>query len=283
MRKIKLSFFALPLFGLLISGCELPEEISKLINGNETSENGSENGSGQKEDNGAQNNELTGIDKVVKIVVDDLSSDNISYDMHMEASGENFTSITDETLEIAGNKYHVSYTSTDGKNTYSSDIYYETIDGKNYMYQKQGNDWVKQEIPYSVSFNYGSSQFGFVELLNAFKAKYTVTEDGYYYATDLELEVSAQALLETAASTGDYSAYTLTQETVTFSYEYLKIGIANEHISLFETKGSGITLETNEEQKTVTFVPIEGRSAVTKLHNFRNFGTTVITLPQVAQ
>lgn len=262
MKKLKLSLFALPFVALLFSGCDNVEPAGE--------QGGTTPPSGQKSE----------IDQVVEIVMQDLSATNFTYDLYAESNNSDYSSVTTQTMERDGNKYHSISNTVILDQEYPSEFYLEVTEDKNYIYNKYKETWVKMEDTSGMSLDFRDSVAGFSEGLEAFKVTYTVDKDGNYYAENVEYNVKTQALIDQIGSIM-YKDYVCTQEYVTFKNEYIKIGVANGHLSLYESKSTGVGMNVDEKNKTITFYELENQTAVTKIHNIRNFGTTVVTLPVV--
>lgn len=280
MKKFKLSLFALPFLGLLFAGCDkLPDQPEEEAPQGEqsTSEGGSESGGGSQE----STTQETEIQKVVRIAKQDFFAENVSYTIHSTSNTPYGDSSMEETFERDGNKVHVSLTSTSSGmiQPQSSEYYYVQDGDKGYVYNKNGGEtWTVMETPRKMALDSSGSIYGMDACFAKFAETATKQDDGSWKATNLTYTIRSEDLINQIGY--DYSGYTIAKETIDFTLEYLIIKVENDHLSYFEQKNCSIRFDYDDDEMTITPVLDETYVCVSTLSNFRNFGTTVVTLPE---
>lgn len=220
------------------------------------------------------------IKDALEMTKNDFQATNFTYDMDVHTvvgtDGEIFLH---QTTEIDGNKIHYEYNQTHYAmpEPQHTEMYFETGD-VTYAYQKVSDSWQKSVYPMNLTVDPDQTFMGYTQLMAAIEPLVTFV-DGNFYAENVTIQLNIDDFL--ARTMEDFSGYTKSPEFVDYTYDYIRIGVTNDHISLFEMKTSGYHVQSDDYTHTVTAVKDEGVSNVTKLSNFRNFGTTVVTLPSV--
>ena len=263
MNKLKTLLAVLFSCGLLLVGCN----------------KGGDDTSSENTPTNSETSQLTPLQQALQVTRDDFRAINFTYNMTVNTVTPDGNVLLNQTTEFDNNKIHLDYTETSYLHPQShSEMYFETGD-VTYMYQKISEQWTKTAYPMDLSVNPDNSFMGYAQLMSALEQKATLV-DGYFYAENVTIQINIDDFL--SRTMDDFSGYTKSPEKVDYTYEYVKIGVENNHISFIELKTYAYQVQSNEELHTVTVIKDTNTVSVTRLSNFTKFGTTVVTLPTVA-
>ena len=263
MKKSKLALLMLPLASLLLAGC----------------------GDASGDPTGTSSHSTgfippkTEIDEVVEILTDTLSRRNITFKMANISTSPGHTSTNNETREVDINKAHIVGTSRlDEEAPVNSEYYFECGE-TNYMYQFDGDKWVKTPVPYALITDITDSTYGFEEAMAKMKASYTKPSAGVYLLEDFSYDVSVRKMLQVAGQSTE--GYTLLKETLTIHQKSMKIVMSEGKLVSFEQSGYAYSFPIDEDLKTIDAIEMTNYSSYTKIYDIEKLGTTVVNLPSV--
>lgn len=263
MKKVKLAFVMLPFASLILAGCS----------------------EAHTEPSGTTSHETgfippkTEIEEVVETVTDTLSRRNITFKMTNNSTSPGHVSTNNETREIDGNKAHVFGTSqADDMPPVNTDLYFE-VGETNYIYQFDGDKWIKTPVPYTLITDVTESTYGFEEAMAKMKESYTKPSAGVYLLENFSYDVSVAKMLEVAGQSTE--GYTLVKETITIHQKSMKITMSEGKLVSYEQSGYAYSFPIDEDLKTIDAIEMQNYSSYTKIYDIEKLGTTAVNLPSV--
>lgn len=263
MNKSKFTFLVLSFAGLILSGCG----------------NGG-NGGGNTSTSTTSGPDYSEISGVIETIKDTLNKNNITMKMEYHITSPDREVRTSELRELDQNKIHiVDHTILDDNPPIDSELYYEAGE-TNYMYQYDGEKWIKLETASTPIVSFAETAIGFDEIIAKFKESYTKPSDGVYEIKNFTYDVSVAKVLETIGA--DTTGYTLAQETIAIPMEYFRVTVSNGVLVTLEQKTNGVTPQKDEDNKTISLEVLTNNVSETKIYDIEKIGSTVVNLPVVA-
>ena len=256
MKKLR-NLLLVPFVGLILIGCDKPE----------------------------QEPPKTELEKAVEIAKNDFLAENFKHDTVNTITSGEFKTLVEQTYEYDGNKVHtithnVSFQNEEKVGEGTADAYLEFSEEVTYLYQYVAEAWTKTEYPGLTKHDQKLGIFDV--MLEKFSTAATKTEEGYYYVEDFTYTVNMDdALKGFLAAIAQYDGYTCSQESFEFKYDYVKLLIQDDHLAVLELSQNSLALIANNEEHTYALAYNEEIKNVSKSYNFRDFGTTTVTLPTV--
>lgn len=279
MNKSKTLLATLLACSLLLVGCNSSNKDDDSKNkGNPTSQN-------------PGSTPLNPLDQIFKDLTDIVNAPNVSMNMTLTASrthdGVTVNSHVEGSYKYDNNKIYAQMTqfdlSVNPPKANTNEYYYE-FGGegeKSYQYMKLSEQWKKIEIGY-MDLRPSSQIKGFEQMMMKFKQSCTLTQQGYF-SESFTITMPTRDILEAAGRNPD--DYIINQESIDLTYTNALIGIENGAPSYLQVDSHGISISTvksPEEEKAHAVVKVElDAPCSTKMHNFHDLGTTVVTLPNI--
>ena len=160
------------------------------------------------------------------------------------------------------------------------DVYYAQEEENIYLYVNDGTKWIKQIAPANPSFGaIGDSRIGNVTLRSILSGSFDqATKQGEnYIKQNYTFTINAADLLEIIGCAG----YTPNVETLEMTYEEVAFSFENGNFKSIRVESHGFNVSRNDELHTVELSILESKSRAI-YENFRNIGSTVVTLPEIA-
>lgn len=280
MKKSKTLLAMLLSCGLLLAGCNKGGDNTSSEEGAPTS-----NTSGAPAST-ASSQPLSPLDIAMNAIVDYMDAPNITLNMHVETfftmDGHPMHTGVEQTIKFDNNKIYVHFNehnyTAEPPTSSESDFYYE-LGETSYQYKKINEEWIKSPMAYEMNLRPSSQIYGFEQFVNNFKENCTQTEEGYF-AQEFTSTVSCRQITE--ASGSDYSDYTYDQETIDITYRNVKITMQNGQPISLESESNSVGIQSSTYDKIVHVAINPDMLGKVKMYNFRDIGSTVVTLPIVA-
>lgn len=272
MKKTKSIFLVLLTSAFLLGGCH--------------SDNDSGSGSTSGNNSTSQKQGST-LEQIIQAFSAQLDAPNVSLDMTVHTTrvyDKAYHYRTEQSFKFDHNKIYGQITQYDLDTEpvvgHTSEQYYE-FGETSYAYTKSDGKWSKTTVSY-MNMKPSSQIYGYSQFINSLISNCTLRSDGYF-AESFTTTVPSREIL--AAREKNPDEYNINVESIEIPYNNVLIGIENGVAKFLQLESYAIGIQSvkgkDGEKATAVIQLLTNAPSSMKIHNIRDIGTTVVTLPTV--